>query len=210
MPKYTINIADIDINVLTDESPEMVDTLVGIIDRRIREIIQKSPRCSKSEAAILCALDYCAERIKSDNKTREMERDFVKISKELESLKAECNALQADADNLRRENKIMNDIIAKATAKAADTDASEDAAGSESDTSDNAGTAAQADAGEQMSLDTAVAEAGDVPATAVMFDSENAEESEVSVKKATRRSTRAKNSNASKSKMFDTLTFREV
>ena len=53
MPKYKISIAEMDINVSTDETPEMVDTLVGIIDRRIREIISKSPRCSKSEAAIL-------------------------------------------------------------------------------------------------------------------------------------------------------------
>ena len=57
MAKHTITIADIDININTTESPEMVDKLVTVVDQRIREIISFSPRLSKSEAAILCAVD---------------------------------------------------------------------------------------------------------------------------------------------------------
>ncbi|MBR0454441.1 MAG: cell division protein ZapA, partial [Clostridia bacterium] len=55
--RYTITIADIEMNVISDESPEAVEALVGLVDRKMREICAGSKRCSKSEAALLCALD---------------------------------------------------------------------------------------------------------------------------------------------------------
>ena len=63
MAKHTITIADIDLNITTDESPEMVDHLVTLLDRSIRDLLIRLPRLSKSEAAILCAVDYCAKSI---------------------------------------------------------------------------------------------------------------------------------------------------
>ena len=103
----------------------------------------------------------------------------------------------------------MNDIIAKAAAKATDTAADSDAEVVEADEETSVPMLNAAE-GEQLTLSVATAESSEVPATEVMFDSENAEDSEVSVKKATRRSSRAKSAGSSKSKMFDTLTFREV
>ena len=55
--RYTITIADIEMNVLTEESESSVNELVTTIDRRIREINTRSRHCSKTEAALLCALD---------------------------------------------------------------------------------------------------------------------------------------------------------
>ena len=55
--KYTITIADVEMNVITDESPEAVEALVGLVDRKMREITGASRQCPKSEAALLCALD---------------------------------------------------------------------------------------------------------------------------------------------------------
>ena len=66
--RYTITVAGIQMNVVTEESPEAVEALVGLVDRKMREICDKSRSCSKSEAALLCALDYCSERIKSQRK----------------------------------------------------------------------------------------------------------------------------------------------
>ena len=59
-------------NIMTDESPEAVEAIVGIIDRRMREINLKSNRCSKTEAALLCALDYCSDKIKAQRKVKKM------------------------------------------------------------------------------------------------------------------------------------------
>ena len=210
MPKYKISIAEMDINVSTDETPEMVDTLVGIIDRRIREIISKSPRCSKSEAAILCALDYCAERIKGENKNRDMEHDYILQGKTLETLKKDYEELSAEVEKLRRENAVMSEILAKATGAPAaeETTPAEDAPAAQEETPAEP---------EQLSMDIPVEETADeVPAaTEVMFEGEHADEqpAKKSAKKPSRRSPRSKNSGTGKSKvgdMFDMLTFKDV
>ena len=113
MAKYTITIADIDLNISTEESPEMVDRLVSILDRRIRELLARMPRLSKSEAAILCAADFCAQTIKTEDRTHELEHDYVKLAKEAEILREENAKLQANTEDLRRENQVMHSIITK-------------------------------------------------------------------------------------------------
>ncbi|MBQ7319880.1 MAG: cell division protein ZapA [Clostridia bacterium] len=208
MPKYKISIAEMDINVSTDETPEMVDTLVGIIDRRIREIISKSPRCSKSEAAILCALDYCAERIKGENKNRDMEHDYIQQSKALEALKKDYEELSAEAEKLRHENAVMSEILAKATGAPAAEDAApaEDAPATEE---------AAPNEPEQLSLDIPVEEGADETpaATDVMFEGEHEAADKKPARKSTRRSPRSKSAGTGKNKvgdMFDMLTFKDV
>ena len=93
--KYTITIADVSLNVVCEESPEAVEALVGMVDRHMREINSKSNRCSKTEAALLCALDYCADKVKIQRKTKKLESLVAQQSIEIEELHAEIAALKA-------------------------------------------------------------------------------------------------------------------
>lgn len=92
--RYTIKIADIPMNIVTDESSESVEALVGVIDRHIREIYLKSNRCSKTEAALLCALDYCSDKLKAQRRVKRLEAlnaeyeiRISELEEELEELK---------------------------------------------------------------------------------------------------------------------------
>ena len=73
--KYTITVADMELNIISDASPDEVENIVGILDRRMRDINLKSPRCTKNEAAILCALSYCSERIAMQEAFKKVEKD---------------------------------------------------------------------------------------------------------------------------------------
>ncbi|MBR0442885.1 MAG: cell division protein ZapA [Clostridia bacterium] len=186
MPRYTITIADVDLYINTEESPKMVETLVSTVDRRMRDIAIMSPRLSKSESAILCAIDYCADKLKGESAAKEMKKEIAALSAELEALKKNYADLCAETEEVRRENRVMNELISKNLSMAATMQ----------------GAAKPTTAGEQLAIETA---AETVPATEVMFDNETAE----STPKKTRRACRSK-ANDKVGDMFDMLTFKDV
>ena len=98
--KYTITVSDIEMNVITEESPETVEGLVGIVDRKMREIAAASKRCSKTEAALLCALDYCSEKIKAQRKIKALEAKIALVENALDELDAENAELRQKIDEL--------------------------------------------------------------------------------------------------------------
>ena len=102
--KYNITIADVEMNVITEESPETVEGLVGIVDRKMREIAMKSKSCSKSEAALLCALDYCSEKIKAQRKIKGLESKLAITETALEELEAENEELRQKLAALEANN----------------------------------------------------------------------------------------------------------
>lgn len=99
--RYTITIADMEINVISDESPENVESLVGNVDRKMREIMIASRRCSKGEAALLCALDYCADKVKALRKVKQYETEIVSKETEIKSLSKENEKLKMEIETLR-------------------------------------------------------------------------------------------------------------
>ena len=94
--KYTITIADVSLNVICEESPEAVESLVGIVDRHMREINTKSSRCSKTEAALLCALDYCADKLKAQRKVKRLESLNAEYEIRIKELEEEIEKLTSN------------------------------------------------------------------------------------------------------------------
>ena len=99
--KYTITISDVEMNVISEESPEAVEALVGLVDRKMREVMQGSSQCPKTQAALLCALDYCSERIKSQRKVKSLETKLAMTETALEELETENEALRRELDELK-------------------------------------------------------------------------------------------------------------
>ena len=114
--KYTITVADMDLNIISDASPDEVQNIVGILDRRMRDINLKSPRCTKNEAAMLCALSYCSERIAMQEAFKKVEKDAFRFAGENEKLKRTIEELQAELDTLRKDAAVMRSILDQAAA----------------------------------------------------------------------------------------------
>ena len=114
--KYSITVADMELNIISDASPDEVENIVGMIDRRMRDINLKSPRCTKNEAAILCALSYCSERMAMQEAFKKVEKDAFRFSGENEKLKKTIEALQEEVDNLRKDASVMRSILDHAAA----------------------------------------------------------------------------------------------
>ncbi len=115
--KYTITIADVQMNIVTDEPKESVESIVGILDRRIREIyLQSGNRCPKNEAALLCALDYCAERNKLQETVAQLEEEMK--HNDIEEVRAEKAALAEELESVKAALSMAEDKLRAADAEA--------------------------------------------------------------------------------------------
>ena len=117
--KYTITIGDVEMNVICEESPETVEKIVAHVDRKIREINLGSARCSKHEAALLCALDYCTEKLNLQAKLNEVEEQNDKLFRALERLQRENEKLGESLDLEQSKTRDLTQALESAHAEVA-------------------------------------------------------------------------------------------
>lgn len=105
--KYSLVVADMQLSVVADANPADVEKIVGILDRKMREITMKSRSCSKNEAALLCALDFCAERLSMQDQLNELEAQSEKYNAVLDAFKEQVGELQSEIAKLKAENESL-------------------------------------------------------------------------------------------------------
>jgi len=118
--RYTITIADIEVNVISDGAPEAVESLVGIVDRKMREILLANRRCSKSEAARLCALDYGSDKRDAMRKQKQLEGALDMKDAELRAAVKEADALRKENEKLAFELETLRESLLAAKAQQAE------------------------------------------------------------------------------------------
>lgn len=109
--KYSLMIADVQIGVVADADPAQVERIVGILDRKMREINLKSRLCSKHEAALLCALEFCADKLAMQDETAELRERCEKFTSVLDSFKAQVAEMTEKIESLQKENEVLRSLI---------------------------------------------------------------------------------------------------
>ncbi len=217
MAKYNINVAGIELNVISSQPPETVNMLTEMLNARTGDIIVRSPRISKSEAAILCALDFGLEQLKCQEATKTAREQLSEAIREIEKLRDENRRLFADLDDLRRANRVLSDIITKSVSnKSVPADVPAPSATAETDK--QAPIVEQRAGSNQLSLKTDALTAGNTPsvpaASEVMFKNEPQEEDDLPPAPKVRRRTPMKSGNGDQKNkvgdMFDMLTFKDI
>lgn len=99
--KYTLTVANSQINIITEMSKDEIDSIVGIVDRRIREIHLHSRSCSRTDAAVLLCLDYCAEKIELQKSLKASNAQIDRLSVENELAQREISLLEREIETLR-------------------------------------------------------------------------------------------------------------
>ena len=100
--KYTLNIANSDISIVTDEPKETIDAIVRTVDHKIREIyLHSKGRCSRTDAAILVCLDYCAERMELQKTFKSLNAEIDRLTVANELAEKEKAALEREIESLR-------------------------------------------------------------------------------------------------------------
>lgn len=98
--KYSVKIANVDMNIISDEREDIVMRLVSQIDSEIAAITKQSRNFSKIDATILVALDHASNRLKAEKRVRNLE--------------AQIALYDANLRRMREENiKLKNSMLGK-------------------------------------------------------------------------------------------------
>lgn len=92
--RYSINVAGIPLNLVTEESEEFLTKIAGTLSDEISAITSRSFCVSKMDAAILCALDALGESDKATAKARELEAELAVVRMDLENMREELDSLR--------------------------------------------------------------------------------------------------------------------
>jgi len=124
--KFTITVADIPMNIVCEESKETVDAAVTALDAQIRAMSASSGNsCTRTEAALLAALDATAQCIHLRERVKELEEivhradpigdtfEAGMLRGENETLRAELQVSRGTYDALLQDNATLFGLNAK-------------------------------------------------------------------------------------------------
>lgn len=95
--KYTVTVAGMTVNLVSDEQEEYVNGLVRLLDQRINEMVVSSKHCSKNEALLFCTIDYFDDKIKNSLRFQRMQETIDKLTEENEEMRKKLG-IKAKAD----------------------------------------------------------------------------------------------------------------
>ena len=105
MNSYTIKVADYELKLRCGLSEEELKATAAKVDGLIRGICAKSTNVSKTEAAILCALEFCSmcDQVEqtagqNDEEKEQMVEELKKAATTIAKLEAKLDAQKAKAD----------------------------------------------------------------------------------------------------------------
>ena len=91
--KVDLNVAGITISVITDEADIFVKAIEKKMDEEMKALL-RNVRLSQFDAAMLCAIDFCADKLSAEKKLRNLEAQVSLYEVNLRRLKNEVNSLK--------------------------------------------------------------------------------------------------------------------
>ena len=91
--KVDLNVAGITISVITDEADIFVKAIEKKMDEEMTALL-RNVRLSQFDAAMLCAIDFCADKLSAEKKLRNLEAQVSLYEVNLRRLKNEVNSLK--------------------------------------------------------------------------------------------------------------------
>ena len=78
--KSSVNVADITMNIVCEETPETIDTAAKALNTQIQALTTaQGHSCTRTEAALLAALDHITRAIHLEERVKELEDRLEKL-----------------------------------------------------------------------------------------------------------------------------------
>ncbi len=111
--RYELEIADVEMAIISDEREDFVTRLANELDAGIRDLMKHNKRCSKLDAAILCALDYSSDKAKAEKRVRNLEAQVALYDANIRRLREEVARLRGETyvgPAVKEESPVQSDI----------------------------------------------------------------------------------------------------
>ena len=99
--KIKLNIAGTSYVINSADSEEHVLELANILDRDVKQIMDRSPSASVTAAAVICALTYLDKLNKSDSSADNMRKQVRQYLEDANSARMEAERLNLNLKNLK-------------------------------------------------------------------------------------------------------------
>lgn len=104
--KFTINLLDMPVSIVSDESEESVKALAQKLNERVKSVMWKSRQVTKTEAALFTALEYLSDLEDAKARADKAEAQLALYSANIVRLREENDRLSKKVDEL--EAKLKN------------------------------------------------------------------------------------------------------
>ena len=95
--KVMIKIAGAQLTLVTDESADFVDTVAEKVNERMMELTRNSYKVNRTDAALLCAVDFCGDKLRAEKKVRNLEAQISLYDVNMRRLREEIIVLKQKA-----------------------------------------------------------------------------------------------------------------
>ena len=103
--KFSVTVADVPMNIVCEETQQTIDTAVTSLNMQIQTISAAAGNaCTRTEAALLAALDYCTRNIHLEERIKELEEFLHKADPTGDNF--EASMLRGENETLRAELQV--------------------------------------------------------------------------------------------------------
>lgn len=92
--KCKVEISGIQLSMLSDNTPEQIKAMAEALDKKLRDLTIDQYHYNKTEAAIICAMDYLEEN-------KRLEKTIAQLRHQLETQNLDLEILKIENEKLR-------------------------------------------------------------------------------------------------------------
>ena len=95
--RINVNICGSNLTLVTDESDEFVTSVTKELSERMTSLTQTGFRINRTDAALLCAIDYLGDRIRAERKIKSLEAALALADINMEKMRAELDTNDSES-----------------------------------------------------------------------------------------------------------------
>ena len=109
--KIDVEIAGLKMSLVTDETEPFVESVVRRVNDSMNSLLQSSKNRTRLDAALLCALDFCSDKLTAEKRVRNLEAQISLYDVNLRKARAENAELKEALDGAKGGKKKAEDQI---------------------------------------------------------------------------------------------------